>query len=388
MCHRHRILCQNHQSGISRLLRTDHTHIRIRIPNDKNNIVYEQDRNIYSQIHRKLLFGLFVCRERLQSHTVRSYANALSSYIDFIETTQHIRSERITTAYVTKKLVLEYLSWLEDKKNVSVSTRNQRLAAIHSLCRYLQRVDVPHIDRWQDVLTIKTKKGTAKPMLFLSVDGIRLLLNQIPTDTISHRRDLAMLALLYDTGARVNELVLLRPCDLHLEEPAYLVLQGKGNKNRAVPLQKKNVALLTEYLNDNLLHRPEMQTEPLFKNRVGGRLTCAGVTYILMKYIRKAHSANPDLVPVKLSPHCLRHTRAMHLLQAGVNLVYIRDILGHVSILTTEIYARADSRQKREALEKAYRDVIPETSDDGSRPSWETDRNLKEWLKRLGSRNH
>ncbi len=107
-----------------------------------------------------------------------------------------------------------------------------------------------------------------------------------------------------------------------------------------------------------------------------------------MKYIRKAHSANPDLVPVKLSPHCLRHTRAMHLLQAGVNLVYIRDILGHVSILTTEIYARADSRQKREALEKAYRDVIPETSDDGSRPSWETDRSLKEWLKRLGSRNH
>lgn len=197
-----------------------------------------------------------------------------------------------------------------------------------------------------------------------------------------------MLALLYDTGARVNELVLLRPCDLHLEEPAYLVLQGKGNKNRAVPLQKKNVALLTEYLNDNRLHRPEMQTEPLFKNRVGGRLTCAGVTYILMKYIRKAHSANPDLVPVKLSPHCLRHTRAMHLLQAGVNLVYIRDILGHVSILTTEIYARADSRQKREALEKAYRDVIPETSDDGSRPSWETDRSLKEWLKRLGSRNH
>lgn len=334
-------------------------------------------------------FSVYLCAEKgCSPHTVRSYANALSSYIDFIETTQHIRSERITTAYVTKKLVLEYLSWLEDKKNVSVSTRNQRLAAIHSLCRYLQRVDVPHIDRWQDVLTIKTKKGTAKPMLFLSVDGIRLLLNQIPTDTISHRRDLAMLALLYDTGARVNELVLLRPCDLHLEEPAYLVLQGKGNKNRAVPLQKKNVALLTEYLNDNRLHRPEMQTEPLFKNRVGGRLTCAGVTYILMKYIRKAHSANPDLVPVKLSPHCLRHTRAMHLLQAGVNLVYIRDILGHVSILTTEIYARADSRQKREALEKAYRDVIPETSYDGSRPSWETDRSLKEWLKRLGSRNH
>ena len=113
--------------------------------------------------------------------------------------------------------MLEYLSWLEDKKNVSVSTRNQRLAAIHSLCRYLQRVDVPHIDRWQDVLTIKTKKGTAKPMLFLSVDGIRLLLNQIPTDTISHRRDLAMLALLYDTGARVNELVLYVPATFTLK---------------------------------------------------------------------------------------------------------------------------------------------------------------------------
>lgn len=243
-----------------------------------------------------------------------------------------------------------------------------------------------HIDRWQEILSIKSKRARLKPMTFLSVDGVRLLLKQIPTDSIYGRRNLAMFALLYDTGARVQELILLRPCDLHLESPAYLILQGKGNKNRAVPLHEKQVAILRKYINDNKLYRTELQTEPLFRNRNGSRLTGAGVTYLLMKYVTLAHMKNPDLVPKRISPHCLRHSKAMHLLQAGVNLVYIRDILGHVSILTTEIYARADSKQKREALEAAYKDVIP--SEEYPKPTWESNKSLKEWLKSLGTHTH
>ena len=169
-----------------------------------------------------------------------------------------------------------------------------------------------------------------------------------------------------------------------MESPAYLILQGKGNKSRAVPIQDKQVCILQHYISENKLNREECQTEPLFKNRNGSKLTGAGVTYLLMKYVTQAHEQNPDLIPERLSPHCLRHSKAMHLLQAGVNLVYIRDILGHVSIMTTEIYARADSKQKREALEAAYKDVIPDR-DRQTPPSWETNKSLREWLKSLGT---
>lgn len=329
-------------------------------------------------------FSSYLSAERGASpHTIRSYANAITSYLDFICSVKGIAIERISTANLNKENVLDFLSWLEKKKSVSVQTRNQRLAAIHSLCRFLQHSDVTHIDRWQEILSIKSKKARSKPLAFLSVDGIKLLLEQIPTDDIFGRRNLAMLALLYDTGARVQELISLRPCDLHLEPPAYLILQGKGNKNRAVPLQEKQVRLLQLYINENKLYRTEFQTEPLFKNRNGNKLTGAGVTYLLMKYVTLAHEKNPDLIPKHLSPHCLRHSKAMHLLQAGVNLVYIRDVLGHVSILTTEIYARADSKQKREALEAAYKDIMP--TNEQRKPAWESDKSLKEWLKSLGS---
>lgn len=329
-------------------------------------------------------FSSYLSVERGASpHTIRSYANAITSYLDFMCTVKDIAIERISTAFLNKENVLDFLSWLENKKSVSVQTRNQRLAAIHSLCRFLQHSDVTHIDRWQEILSIKSKKTRLKPLAFLSVDGIKLLLEQIPTDNSFGRRNLAMLALLYDTGARVQELISLRPCDLHLESPAYLILQGKGNKNRAVPLQEKQVRLLQQYINENKLYRTEFQTEPLFKNRNGNRLTGAGITYLLMKYVTLAHEKNPDLIPKHLSPHCFRHSKAMHLLQAGVNLVYIRDVLGHVSILTTEIYARADSKQKREALEAAYKDIIP--INEQQKPTWESDKSLKEWLKSLGT---
>lgn len=332
-------------------------------------------------------FSYYLTAERgVSPHTLRSYSSTMTSYLDYLEKEKNIHTDKVTTAALCKNTVLDYLLWLEKSCGVSVSTRNQRLAAIHSLCRYLQHADVTHIDRWQEILSIKAKKTRPKPMSYLSVDGIKLLFEQIPTDTINGRRNLTMLALLYETGARVNELILLRPCDLHLDAPAYLVVRGKGNKNRSVPLQKKPVSMLKQYLTENHLDCAEMQSEPLFTNRVGERLTDAGVTYLLMKYVTLAHEKNPDIVPEKLTPHCLRHSKAMHLLQAGVKLVYIRDILGHVSVLTTEIYARADTKQKREALEEAYQDIIP-VAERGKEPSWENNKSLKEWLKSLGRRS-
>ncbi len=242
--------------------------------------------------------------------------------------------------------------------------------------------DIIRLEQWQSVLSIKSKHAEKQSVNYLEVDGIKLLLSLIPTDTRNGLRDLSLIALLYDSGARVQELIDLTPMDLHLVKPYYVSLYGKGRKRRLVPLQEQQVDLLKKYMETESLLKQSLNQRPLFTNSRGGKLTNAGVTFILMKYVKNAHVADPNLIPAKISPHCLRHSKAMHLLQAGVNLVYIRDILGHVSIQTTEIYARADSKQKREALEAAYIDIIPAV--DKTVGSWEKDSKLKHWLKGLG----
>ena len=171
----------------------------------------------------------------------------------------------------------------------------------------------------------------------------------------------------------------MTPQCIRFEKPSTICIHGKGNKTRIVPMMDAQVAVLKRYMTEQNLLRPEENVHPLFRNKHGDKLTRAGVSYILDKYVSLAREANPDLVPENISCHSLRHSKAMHLLQSGVNLVYIRDFLGHYSIQTTEIYAKADSRQKREALEKAYVDVTPDTD-----PIWQANSNLLEWLVSLG----
>jgi site-specific recombinase XerD len=173
--------------------------------------------------------------------------------------------------------------------------------------------------------------------------------------------------MLYDTGARVTELINLTVRDVRLDGCPVVKLTGKGNKVRFVPLMSKTTSLLEGYISENNLNSHEKLDFPLFFNRQLHKLTRPGITYILQKY----GSEN-------LTPHMLRHTKAMHLLQAGVNLVYIRDLLGHSDIATTEIYARADTEMKRIALENAYQDLTPKVM-----PNWNSDSGLMDWLHSL-----
>ncbi|KAA6316086.1 Tyrosine recombinase XerD [termite gut metagenome] len=226
----------------------------------------------------------------------------------------------------------------------------------------------------------KVKKNERRSVDYLSVDGIKLLLEQILVDTKIGRRNLSLIALLYDSGARIQELIDLTPSALKLNKPYCVTLFGKGSKKRMVPLQEEQVQLLLNYVEENRLNEPAFNRKPLFPNNRGGKLTNSGITYILNMYAHNARMLKLELIPDKISPHTFRHSKAMHLLQAGINLVYIRDILGHVSIQTTEIYARADSKLKREALESAYENIIPNCSVERS---WEKDSQLKNWLKGL-----
>ncbi len=319
----------------------------------------------------------YLAHERgCSSNTIIAYRDTFILFITFMYEIRNIKAEKLFMKSITKASVVEFLDWLQSERNCGDSTRNLRLAALHSFFKYVQYQSPENLYEYQDIMSIKVKKARKKPLNYLTVDGIRLLLEQPDITTKRGRRDLALLSLMYDTGARVQEMIDLTPSAIHFDKPNTIQITGKGNKTRIVPLLEEQVKILRNYLTEFDILSPQTRSYPMFFNSRREKLTRAGVTHILLKYADKARKMDTELITEKLSCHSLRCSKAMHLLQAGVNLVYIRDILGHASIQTTEVYARADSKLKREAIEKAYVDVAPKEE-----PFWENNENLLSWLK-------
>ncbi len=319
----------------------------------------------------------YLSHERGSSpNTITAYRDTFVLFINFMERIRKIKTEKLYLKSITKESVVAFLDWLQSERKCSDTTRNLRLATLHSFFRYVQYQNPDNLYEYQNIMSIKLKKTRQITMNYLTTEGIKLLLEQPDLSSGKGRRDLALLSLLYDTGSRVQKLIDLTPSAIRLDNPYTIKVTGKGNKTRIVPLLEQQVKILKNYLNEHCLLTPQLRLHPLFFNSRKEKLTRPGVTHILLKYAKKARVKNPKLIPEKLSCHSLRHSKAMHLLQAGVNLVYIRDILGHVSVQTTEIYARADSLQKRKAIEQAYVEVSPKEV-----PVWESNKNLLGWLK-------
>jgi site-specific recombinase XerD len=312
----------------------------------------------------------------VSKNTIASYKDTFILLLTFLKERKDILAERLTLSQITKETIVEFLGWLEEKRHCCAATRNVRLAALHSFFKYLQYQNPENLIEWQRIMSIPVKRTEKATINYLSVEGIRLILEGPDQSTKNGRRDLALLSLMYDSGARVQEIIDLTPSMVRLDLPCTIKLIGKGNKARIVPLLEQQVKFLRIYMAEQKLLAPYANMYPLFSNSRREKCTRAGVNYILAKYAKQARMKAPSLIPEKLSCHCVRHSKAMHLLQSGVNLVYIRDILGHTSVQTTEIYARTDSRQKREAIEKAYSDVAPKET-----PSWLTNDDLLSWLK-------
>jgi len=310
------------------------------------------------------------------NHTIVSYKDTFVLLLTYFRDNAGITADRLSLKDVSKERLVDFLEWVETERKCSPATRNVRLAALHSFFRYVQYQQPENLLEWHKILSIPIKR-TEKPTInYLTLEGIRCLLAQPDQSTRNGRRDLALLSLLYDTGARVQEIIDLTPSMVRLDEPCTIKLVGKGNKARIVPLMTSQVQLLKQYMTEHKLLECYANQYPLFHNNRREKLTRAGVNYILAKYAQQARDIHGALIPVKISCHSLRHSKAMHLLQAGVNLVYIRDILGHTSVKATEVYARADSRHKRAALEKAYTLVTPDKA-----PTWLENGNLLDWLK-------
>jgi len=288
--------------------------------------------------------------------------------------------ENMTLDMITRELVLSFLSWLENERGCSVSTRNQRLTAIHSFCRFMQLEDVLRLNQYQKIIAIPKKKGKKGTINYMSPEGIKLILEQPDAEKMSGRRDMVLLSLMYDTGSRVQEMADLTVEDVRLDVPATVKITGKGGKTRIVPLMEPTANIVRSYISDCGLTGSGKRSYPLFPNRGGKKFTRAGIKYILDKYVESAKTENPGILPDIISPHSFRHSKAMHLLHAGVNLVYIRDILGHADLKTTEIYARIDGEMKRKALEEAFTNTVPTEET----PLWQQDGELLNWLQALG----
>jgi len=313
------------------------------------------------------------------SNTILSYKDTFLLLVRFMKTIKGTSPERLDLKDVNSDNILAFLHWLESEKQCSVSTRNARLTALHSFFRYLQYEDPVYLHMCGQILSIPIKKTHTATVTYLSLDAIRAILEGPDLTLKRGRRDLALLSIMYDTGARVQEIIDLTPAMIRLDSPCTVRLLGKGNKTRIVPLMDAQVRFLRDYMLENNLMLPHAAQHPVFTNNRKEKLTRAGITHILSKYVLLAQQHNKGIINGNVTPHVIRHSKAMHLLQAGVNLVYIRDILGHVSVKTTELYARTNSKKKREALESAYSEVKPENI-----PAWLTNNNLLEWLNGFG----
>ena len=311
-------------------------------------------------------------------NTIASKRDAYILLLKYLDDTQNIKAEDVDIPLLTRETIIKYLEWLEKSRGSSVSTRNIRLAAIKSLFSYIQTQTPDYIYQCQQILSIPRKKEPGHTLEYLTVEGIKSVLDAVEASSRTGLRDLTLLSLMYDSAARVQEIADLSVNDFRAEKPSTLRLTGKGSKTRIVPLMSTTSDLVSKYIS---IYHPSYRGEynvPLFLNRKKEKLTRAGIAYILKKYVKIAREKQPDLIPETVSPHGLRHSKSMHMLQAGVPLIYIRDFLGHSEISTTEIYARCDSEQKRKAIENTCPSITKSET-----PMWQKDTSLLGWLQSL-----
>lgn len=327
----------------------------------------------------RFLMDFLSGQRNVSPNTIKSYRDAFKQYLTFMQEEQGIKPEKISFASATTLSIKEFLHWLETSRKVSTSTRNQRLAAIHSFFRYAQ-IEYPEIlFESQKILGIPFKKKQQQTIPHLTMNQLLYLFEQPNTSTKRGRRDLALMVILYDAGARVQELIDLKVYQVRLAQPATITLTGKGNKQRVVPILAKTQAILEGYMVENNLLENGRQQSHLFYNSRYQAFTRPGITYILNKYYNQAKIHHKEEVfPDTLHPHMLRHSKALHLLESGVNLIYIRDLLGHVSVTTTEMYLKFDTELKRKALESAYPQVATQDA-----PAWEDNIDILQWLENL-----
>lgn len=298
-------------------------------------------------------------------NTIISYKCTFSLLINYLIKEKDFKLNDITFEKINKDVILSFLDYLENNKSNSINTRNQRLGAIKSFYQYSLTLteNIDQIYNIKQILNIKNKKFTKKTQDYLTKEEIKLIFDSINTNKEIGRRNLTILVLLYDSAARADEIVNLCVEDIRYYDNQ-IILNGKGNKKRVVPIMDETIELLNQYLKDNNINYGK-----IFK------VSEKNNTFIkdIIKSVIKSLSINKNI-----TPHTFRRTRATHLLEAGVSIIYIKDLLGHSSIETTEEYLKINNKYKNEAIKKAN-ELLPKTS----LPDWSKDETLLNQLLNL-----
>ena len=314
-------------------------------------------------------------------NTVKSYRDVFRTFLRFMLEKKSITADKVTLAHLTSDVINEYRMFLSKTRKNSDSTINQRLSAIHSFVKFLQLEYPERILQWQRILTVPLFRQEKKTVEYLPEDDLAKLIASIKTDSLYGIRDRALLFVLYDTGARVQEIANLKLGDVRLEKPTQIVLHGKGKKVRIAPLQNEATKWLKVYMDRfGLTHEMEVN-QPLFRNRRGKKFSRFGIAYLLEKY----SNGIIELKSKKLTPHQLRHSKAMHMLKSGISSEVIQKFLGHADIKSTAIYAHADTDMVRSALEKLEKKKSTAESEPPptNEVSWKKDPDLLDWLNNL-----
>jgi site-specific recombinase XerD len=278
-------------------------------------------------------------------HTVRAYRDTLKLFFTFLAHRTRRSVAELTLDDIQPENVLAFLDHVEAERRNCAATRNCRLAALRSFVQHLLRHDLTRAQQYGRVLSIASKRATQRSIAYLEPEEARAIVAAVDPGAPMAQRDRALLLFLYNTGARVSEALAVRPRDLRLDRPRHVRLYGKGAKERLCPLWPETVAALRQIMSWNSADKP------VFRNSQGAPLTRDGVAHLLAKYTRRAAEAMPDLRDRRVTPHVMRHSCAVALLQAGVDLTVIRDYLGHASISTTNRYITSNLKMKRDVLE-------------------------------------
>jgi len=323
-----------------------------------------------------LLQGYFTQRlmqqRQASTHTIAAYRDTFRLLLQFVQTRLRRAPSSLALQDIDAPLIVAFLDDLERVRGITARTRNLRHTAIRSFFRYAAFEAPAHAAQIQRVLAIPSKRFTRTLVPFLTRPEVDALLAAPDPQTWSGRRDHALILLAAQTGLRLSELIGLRQQDLDLGSGAHVRVIGKGRKERCTPLSKSSRAVLAAWLREP----PRAPEQPVFPNARGGPLSAHGVHYLLAKHVAAATAVCPSLKHKRVSPHVLRHTTAMDLLQAGVEQAVIALWLGHESIETTQIYLDADLELKQRVLDTV-------TPPQGRPGRYRPDDRLLEFLKRL-----
>ena len=287
-------------------------------------------------------------QRQLSPRTIAAYRDTFRLFLGFLEQCKGRKPDSLRVDDVNADCVLAFLDHIERSRHNCARTRNARLTAIRSFIRHAAAPDPLLLPIAQRVLAIPAKRFERRTVRHLTRKQMHVLLQSADTSTPAGQRDRLLLTLMYNTGARVSELAGLKVCDVQLDAGGSVLLRGKGRKQRTVPLWRESVRLLRAWLRG----RSGSLEAPVVPNARGGQMTRSGIQQRLGVLVRRAAAQDPSFRRLRISPHTIRHTTAIHLLQSGVDLSVIAMWLGHESIQTTHQYLDADLTVKRRALHR------------------------------------